>query len=86
MKKKKKIKEFVVELNKPYLGFCLGCQLLGEVIGGKVVKTNNPEIGMMDINFLDEKKKDILFADFPEKITSLQWLSLIHISEPTRPY
>ena len=51
---KNKIKEFVVELNKPYLGFCLGCQLLGEVIGGKVVKTNNPEIGMMDINFLDE--------------------------------
>ena len=74
-KKKKKIKEFVVELNKPYLGFCLGCQLLGEVIGGKVVKTNNPEIGMLDINFLDEKNKDILFADFPEKITSLQWHS-----------
>ena len=75
IEEKKKIKEFVVELNKPYLGFCLGCQLLGEVIGGKVVKTNNPEIGMMDINFLDEKKKDILFADFPEKITSLQWHS-----------
>ena len=72
---KKKIKEFVVELNKPYLGFCLGCQLLGEVIGGKVVKTNNPEIGMLDVNFLDEKKKDILFADFPQKITSLQWHS-----------
>ena len=75
IEEKKKIKEFVVDLNKPYLGFCLGCQLLGEVIGGKVVKTNNPEIGMLDVNFLDEKKKDILFADFPEKITSLQWHS-----------
>ncbi len=75
IEEKKKIKEFVVELNKPYLGFCLGCQLLGEVIGGKVVKTNNPEIGMLSVNFLDEKKKDILFADFPEKITSLQWHS-----------
>ena len=72
IEEKKKIKEFVVELNKPYLGFCLGCQLLGEAIGGKVVKTNNPEIGMLDVNFLDEKKKDILFADFPQKITSLQ--------------
>ena len=72
---KKKIKEFVVELNKPYLGFCLGCQLLGEAIGGKVVKTNNPEIGMLDVNFLEEKKKDMLFADFPQKITSLQWHS-----------
>ena len=75
IEEKKKIKEFVVELNKPYLGFCLGCQLLGEAIGGKVVKTNNPEIGMLDVNFLEEKKKDILFADFPEKITSLQWHS-----------
>ena len=75
IEEKKKIKQFVVDLNKPYLGFCLGCQLLGEVIGGKVVKTNNPEIGMLDVNFLDEKKKDILFADFPQKITSLQWHS-----------
>ena len=75
IEEKKKIKEFVVELNKPYLGFCLGCQLLGEAIGGKVVKTNNPEIGMLDVNFLDEKKKDMLFADFPQKITTLQWHS-----------
>ena len=75
IEEKKKIKEFVVELNKPYLGFCLGCQLLGEAIGGKVVKTNNPEIGMLSVNFLDEKNKDILFADFPDKITSLQWHS-----------
>ncbi len=75
IEEKKKIKEFVVELNKPYLGFCLGCQLLGEAIGGKVVKTNNPEIGMLNVNFLDEKNKDILFADFPDKITSLQWHS-----------
>ena len=71
----KKIKEFVIELNKPYLGFCLGCQLLGEVIGGKVFKTNIPEIWILDVNFLDEKKKDILFPDFPQKITSLQWHS-----------
>ena len=41
---KKAIKEFVVDLKKPYLGFCLGCQLLGEVVGGKVVKSNIPEI------------------------------------------
>tara|TARA_Y100000590_G_scaffold329017_1_gene373603 strand:+ start:42 stop:761 length:720 start_codon:yes stop_codon:yes gene_type:complete len=72
---KKKIKEFVVDLKKPYLGFCLGCQLLGEIIGGKVVKTNNPEIGMLDINFLKNKKNDKLFNQFPNKITSLQWHS-----------
>jgi len=72
---KKKIKEFVVDLKKPYLGFCLGCQLLGEVIGGKVAKTNNPEIGMLNINFSENKKNDRLFSKFPDKITSLQWHS-----------
>ena len=72
---KKRIKEFVVDLKKPYLGFCLGCQLLGEVVGGKVVKTNNPEIGMLNINFSKNKSNDPLFSNFPEQITSLQWHS-----------
>ena len=72
---KKRIKEFVVDLKKPYLGFCLGCQLLGEVIGGKVVKSNKPEIGMLDVNFSENKNNDLLFSKFPEKITSLQWHS-----------
>ena len=70
-----KIREFVLNLKKPYLGFCLGCQLLGEVIGGKVVKSKNPEIGILNINFLSEKKKDLLFNEFPDQIKSLQWHS-----------
>ena len=75
VEEKKRIKEFVVNLKKPYLGFCLGCQLLGEVVGGKVVKSNPAEIGIMDINFTDNKKKDILFSKFPDNIKSLQWHS-----------
>ena len=75
VEEKKKIKEFVVDLKKPYLGFCLGCQLLGEVIGGQVVKSNPAEIGMMDINFTKEKGVDNLFSKFPNQIKSLQWHS-----------
>ena len=75
IEEKKKIKEFVVDLKKPYLGFCLGCQLLGEVIGGKVVKSKFAEIGIMDINFSKEKNDDNLFSSFPDKIKSLQWHS-----------
>ena len=75
IEEKKRIKEFVVNLKKPYLGFCLGCQLLGEVIGGKVVKSKKPEIGMLDINFSQTKNNDLLFSKFPEKIKSLQWHS-----------
>ena len=75
IEEKKKIKEFVVDLKKPYLGFCLGCQLLGEVVGGKVVKSNPAEIGIMDINFTENKKEDTLFSKFPDNIKSLQWHS-----------
>merc|ERR1711991_405051 len=75
VEEKKRIKEFVINLKKPYLGFCLGCQLLGEVVGGKVVKSSLAEIGMMDINFTEEKKEDNLFFKFPDKIKSLQWHS-----------
>ena len=72
---KKRIKEFVVDLKKPFLGFCLGCQLLGEVVGGKVIKSNKPEIGMLNINFLQNKNNDIIFSKFPKDIISLQWHS-----------
>ena len=75
IEEKKKIKEFVVDLKKPYLGFCLGCQLLGEVVGGSVVKSKNPEIGMLNINFSNNKKSDLLFNEFPNQIKSLQWHS-----------
>jgi len=75
IEEKKKIKEFVVDLKKPYLGFCLGCQLLGEVVGGVVVKSKSPEIGMLNINFSDNKKSDLLFNQFPDQIKSLQWHS-----------
>ena len=75
VEEKKRIKEFVVDFKKPYLGFCLGCQLLGEVVGGKVVKSNPAEIGIMDISFTDNKKEDSLFSKFPDNIKSLQWHS-----------
>tara|TARA_B110001452_G_scaffold195094_1_gene165079 strand:- start:772 stop:1497 length:726 start_codon:yes stop_codon:yes gene_type:complete len=75
IEEKKRIKEFVINLKKPYLGFCLGCQLLGEVVGGKVIKSKLAEIGIMDINFSKKKNNDTLFSSFPNKIKSLQWHS-----------
>ena len=75
VEEKNKIKEYVMDLEKPYLGFCLGCQLLGEIIGGRVVKSNPPEIGILDIDMVEEKKDDLLFSNFPNKIKALQWHS-----------
>ena len=75
IEEKESIKEFVVNKKKPFLGFCLGCQLLGEVIGGKVVKSKQPEIGMLDINLTGETKNDVIFSSFPKSIKALQWHS-----------
>ena len=72
---KEKIKNFVTHLNKPFLGFCLGCQLLGEVVGGKVVKSQPPEIGILDIEMQNAYKQDKLFSSFNSKIKALQWHS-----------
>ena len=75
IEEKNKIKQFVVELQKPYLGFCLGCQLLGEVLGGDVVKSKPPEIGILDINMDQASSNDILFGEFKSTIKALQWHS-----------
>ncbi|MDC0161790.1 type 1 glutamine amidotransferase [bacterium] len=75
IEEKKKIKEFVLDLEKPYLGFCLGCQLLGEVIGGNVVKSTPPEIGILDIVMNNACSNDHLFSQFNSKIKALQWHS-----------
>ena len=75
IEEKRKIKEFIIDYQKPYLGFCLGCQLLGEVVGGKVIKSVPPEIGILNIDLLKEKNSDSLFSNFPNSIKALQWHS-----------
>ena len=75
IEEKNKIKEFVVNLEKPYLGFCLGCQLLGEVLGGEVVKSTPPEIGILDIKMNPSSSNDYLFREFSSTVKALQWHS-----------
>ena len=75
VEEKNKIKEYVIDLEKPFLGFCLGCQFLGEVVGGEVVKSTPPEIGILDINMNQQNKDDQLFSNFPPTIKALQWHS-----------
>ena len=79
---KKAIGEYVLNLKKPFLGFCLGCQLLGEVLGGKVVESTPPEIGVLDINIEEGAKEDHIFDFLPNKITSEFFFnSLRYLSE-----
>jgi GMP synthase-like glutamine amidotransferase len=75
IEEKKRIHEWVVEMGKPFLGFCLGCQLLGEVLGGKVAKSEPAEIGVLDIDMTAAAQQDRLFSGYPEIIKAVQWHS-----------
>ena len=75
IEEKERIKEFVVTLEKPFFGFCLGAQLLGEVLGGKVMRSKQPEIGILDIHLHPEATNDLLFNGFPSTMKALHWHS-----------
>ena len=76
IEEKKRIHEWVVEMGKPFLGFCLGCQLLGEVLGGKVVQSEPARNrcagyrhdGCIETGFA-------LFSEYPATIKAVQWHS-----------
>ncbi len=72
---KKAIHEYVVKLKKPFFGFCLGCQLLGEVLGGTVEKMKKSEIGILDLTMQNGHTSDVLFQHFDPIIKVLQWHS-----------
>ncbi len=72
---KKSIKEFVINLRKPFLGICLGCQLLGEVLGAEIRKSKNPEVGIYEVNSNKIVDEDKIFNFLPKKFEVLQWHS-----------
>ena len=75
IKEKKSIKKFVVDLEKPFLGICLGCQLLGEILGARILKSKISEIGLYKINSNNNIKNDRIFKDFPDNFEVFQWHS-----------
>jgi len=75
IEEKKRIHEWVVDMGKPFLGFCLGCQLLGEVLGGEVSKSEPAEIGVLDIEMTAAARQDQLFSGYPDTIKAVQWHS-----------
>lgn len=76
------IREAVRERGLPYLGLCLGHQLLAEALGGEVGLSKTPEIGVMPVNLTNEGSQGELFDGVSESFNCLQWHSAEVIRMP----
>lgn len=66
------IKE-VLKRRIPFLGICLGSQLLAKAAAARITRAPLKEIGYFDVALTDEAKKDRLFAGLADKINVFQW-------------
>src|SRR3954453_7341173 len=62
-----------VAAEKPYLGLCLGAQLLTAATGGRVVRSEPPEVGWADVRLRPGARDDPLFGDLPSTFAAMEW-------------
>jgi len=67
------IRKFVVDMQRPYLGICLGHQLLASALGGTVAPAALPEVGVLTIAKTDVGHSDPLMRGAPDPMQVLQW-------------
>ena len=69
------IRKAVEEKGMPYLGLCLGHQLLAVALGGECGRSKQPEIGVMSVQLTEVGTTGIIFDSLPDLFPCLQWHS-----------
>lgn len=74
------IREAVEVRGLPFLGLCLGHQLLACALGGGCGPAKTPEIGVLPVMLTEEGAASVFLDGLPEAFPCLQW----HSAEVTR--
>lgn len=74
------VREWTMDRNRPYLGICLGLQLLAEALGGEVGLASEAEVGVCKVDINLQGAIHPLTADLPSSLPVMQW----HHAEVTR--
>ena len=70
------------ELQRPFLGVCLGHQLLADALGGTCGPQRPPEIGVLGVNLTSEGRADPIFNQMADRQDALQWHSVCVAQPP----
>lgn len=73
LKYEKRLIKEAIQKHKAVLGICLGAQLITEVLGGRVTRNREREIGWFDVDFSREAKSYKVFEGFPERLKVFHW-------------
>ena len=73
LRAEKKAIRYVIENTKSYLGFCLGHQLLSDVLGLKVGPNTRRSVGFIEGHLTSQGRQHPVFQNLPDTMPLFKW-------------